>query len=456
MAGVTLSRWTMSYFAAALAALIAAEFLMAAGYGYPAVPIEAPETLVLVHIVAIGWLSLLMCGALFQFVPVLIARPLYSNSLPLPTLGCLVAGLLALVSGFLQLAGQVTLDVPFFPIAAGLLGAGFGLVLWNLGRTLWAARPLALPTRFVVAGLFSAGATVVFGIVFALVLGGVTEYPHFLDVTTMGLPIHVIAGLGGWLTFTAMGVSYRLLAMFMLAPELDRATTRGAIYAGASGLALVIIGGALAICFGGSLKMVLSVGGILGLSALALYGRDMLHLYRARKRRTIELNSRMAAIALANLAAAAILIVILLAFGTLGRNAAAVVFLVSFGWLSGLGLAQLFKIVAFLTWLECYGPVLGKTATPRVQDLVVEHRAIKWFALYFLAVWAATATILLGQPLAFRIAAAAMAIATGGIVAQLVRTRRLADVPTALRLPNGAHAPRLLLPWNCMPERRLS
>jgi len=87
---------------------------------------------------------------------------------------------------------------------------------------------------------------------------------------------------------------------------------------------------------------------------------------------------------------------------------------------------------------------------------VVEHRAIKWFALYFLAVWAATATILLGQPLAFRIAAAAMAIATGGIVAQLVRTRRLADVPTALRLPNGAHAPRLLLPWNCMPERRLS
>jgi hypothetical protein len=456
VAGVTLSRWTMSYLAAALAALIAAEFLMVAGYGYPAVPIEAPETLVLVHIVTIGWLSLLMCGALFQFVPVLIARPLYSNSLPLPTLGCLVVGLLALVSGFLQLAGRVTLDVPFFPIAAGLLGAGFGLVLWNLGRTLWAARPLALPARFVVAGLFSAGATVVFGIVFALVLGGVTEYPHFLDVTTMGLPIHVIAGLGGWLTFTAMGVSYRLLAMFMLAPELDRATTRGAIYAGASGLALVIIGGALAICFGGSLKMVLSVGGILGLSALALYGRDMLHLYRARKRRTIELNSRMAAIALANLAAAAILIVILLAFGTLGRNAAAVVFLVSFGWLSGLGLAQLFKIVAFLTWLECYGPVLGKTATPRVQDLVVEHRAIKWFALYFLAVWAATATILLGQPLAFRIAAAAMAIATGGIVAQLVRTRRLADVPTALRLPNGAHAPRLLLPRNCMPERRLS
>ena len=91
MAGVALSRWTMSYFAAALAALIAAELLMTSGYGYPAAPVGAPETLVLVHIVVIGWLSLLMCGALFQFVPVLIARPLYSNSLPLPTLGITTA-----------------------------------------------------------------------------------------------------------------------------------------------------------------------------------------------------------------------------------------------------------------------------------------------------------------------------------------------------------------------------
>lgn len=43
MGGVTLSRWTMFYFTAALAALIVAECLMAAGYGYPAVPIGAPE-----------------------------------------------------------------------------------------------------------------------------------------------------------------------------------------------------------------------------------------------------------------------------------------------------------------------------------------------------------------------------------------------------------------------------
>src|SRR5690606_41311188 len=93
MGHVSLSRWTMSYFVAAVVALLAAEALMLSGYGFPAAPIEAPSTLVLVHLVTLGWMSLLLCGALFQFVPVLVAKPLYSNWLPLPTLVSLGGGL---------------------------------------------------------------------------------------------------------------------------------------------------------------------------------------------------------------------------------------------------------------------------------------------------------------------------------------------------------------------------
>ena len=100
MIGASLSRWTISYFAVALLALLVAELLMAAGFGFPSYPIEAPETLILVHVVAIGWLSLLISGALIQFVPVLVAKPLVHPELPVVALTLLVLGWVASFSGF--------------------------------------------------------------------------------------------------------------------------------------------------------------------------------------------------------------------------------------------------------------------------------------------------------------------------------------------------------------------
>lgn len=454
--GATLSRWTMSYFAAALLALMAAEGLMAAGFGFPEASLRAPDTLALVHLVSIGWLSVAMCGALFQFVPVLTARPLYSERLPLPTLVCLLVGLAALLLGFLRLGGRVSVDRPFLAFGGCLLGMGFGLVLWNLGWTLWKARPLPLPARFVAVGLVSLAATAALGIIFALVLGGATANERLLDVTKAGLPIHVIAGLGGWLTLTAVGVSYRLLAMFMLAPELDRTSNRASFWLGTTALSVTVAGGMTAICVGSSLITILTAAAILALAALALYGWDILHLYRARKRRVLELNSQMAGFAFAGLTAAVMLSVALLIFGRLADHVDAIVFLFAFGWLSGLVLAKLYKIVTFLTWLECYGPVLGKTPTPRVQDLVVERRASKWFWLYFGAVWCGTAALLVDTPAIFRAAAFLMTAATCGIAIQVVKTRRLADVTAALRLPAGAAMPPLLfsLPRSSNKERR--
>lgn len=445
MVGAPLSRWTMSYFAVALLALVAAEAMMAAGFGFPNAALQAPETLVLVHVVTIGWLSLLLSGALLQFVPVLVAQPLYSNALPLPTLLSLMAGLAALILGFLQIDGDVGATIPFLAFGAGLLSLGFSLLLWNLARTFLASRAWSLPARFVVVGLVSVAATATLGTIFALVLGGLATYEPFVAVASMGLPIHVIAGLGGWLTMTAIGVSYRLLAMFMLAPEQERTSTKVALYLGTAALAVAVVAGVAAILVGGDLAPMLLAAGAAGLAALMLYGGDVLYLYRARRRRNIELNSRMASFAFASLAAAAALIVALLAAGHLADHVGAVVFLVGFGWLSGLGLAQIYKIVAFLTWLECYGPILGKAQTPRVQDLVAERRAAKWFLLHFLAVWIGTAALLASNSSVFQATSAVMLVATAGIIVELVRVRRLGDVDTAMRFPTGACRPGLLL-----------
>jgi hypothetical protein len=443
MIGGNLSKWTMSYFAIAIVWLILAEVLMTVGFGFPFAAADAPDTLVVVHLVCIGWLSMAMCGALFQFVPVLVARPLFADNWQLPALTLLTAGLLALLGGFMVLGGRLPVWLWLLPCAALLLVAGFGLVVADLAITVWRARAPMGPAYFVVTGLCSLCVTAGLGSAFAWSLAGLGG-PVLNILLKSGIPLHAIAGLGGWLTLTAMGVSYRLLAMFMLSSDIDERRLRTTLLAGSATIGLVVAGGLFAIAMETRIDVVLVSAGLLGLATLALYGGDVVSLYRSRKRMKLELNTKMAAWGFSSLAAAVLLAVILAASRTFLVHVEAFAFLVAFGWLSGLVLAKLYKIVAFLTWLETYGPALGRATTPRVQDLVAERRAAKWFAAYFMSVWAGTAALLLNQPSAFRIAALVMTVATLGIVQQLIRTRRLADVTGPLRLPNGSSAPHLL------------
>ena len=444
MPGASLSRWTLTYFACALACLVAVEGLMVMGFGYPGAAIDAPETLILVHLAAIGWLSLLMCGALFQFVPVLVAQPLLGDGLPPVALAFILLGLAVLLSGFAGMAGFVAVPAEAMPLGGLLLGIGFGTAILSLGRTLGSAWPVTMPARFVVVGLMALGGTVLLGETFALVLSGLVGGDMALSLLLNGVPLHALLGLGGWLTFTAMGVSYRLLAMFMLAPETGRFSTGIVLIAGTAALVLIAAAVPFTMAAGMGMNGLLLGAAVAGLGALGIYGSDVAALYRQRKRRIIELNAVAAIGAFFALFAAAVLLACLLFSGSLPVHAGALTYLFAFGWLSGLGLAKLYKIVAFLTWLECFAPVLGKRQTPRVQDLVDEKRAAPWFGAYYAAVGFATLALLADMPLAFRLFAAVQLLATLAIIRHLYRSRELLNVPADLR--RGFARPHPFLP----------
>lgn len=141
MFAATLSRWTMSYFAAALIFLVLGETMMVLGFGYPVLALEAPETLALVHIVALGWLSLLMTGALLQFVPVLVGQPLSLPTVALPALLFLIVGIATLTLGFVGLSGAIDVPVTLLPLGAAFSIVGFSVLGFSFAVTLWHARP---------------------------------------------------------------------------------------------------------------------------------------------------------------------------------------------------------------------------------------------------------------------------------------------------------------------------
>ncbi|PST20624.1 hypothetical protein C7U60_15655 [Mesorhizobium plurifarium] len=446
MPGATLSPWTVSYFAAACLFLVIGQCLIAAGYGYPFASVHAPETLALVHLFAIGWLGLLMVGALMQFLPVLIAAPLRGGRLALPTLLFIACGLLLLAGGFAALAGAEGFSPGMLPLGALFLLTGFGLAIAMLGLTLLSARPLPLPARFVGVGLFALLATILIGAAFAAVLSGATTADPLITLLVRGVPLHAALGLGGWLTFTAIGVSYRLLPMFMLAPEKARGTTKAVWWAGAIAVLLVAICVALIFLDANLPEMLVVLPVVLTVAAVSFCCTDLLRLFRERRRKEVELNVRASYAAFAALLASVILFLAPAVRAGAGEGAAALVYLFVFGWLTGLGLAQLYKIVPFLTWLERYGPVLGRAPVPRVKDLVNEGRASLWFCLYYGAVTAATISLFADRSSWFRLAVLAQLAATLALMVELVRARVLASVARPLRFPDGAPRPRLFLP----------
>jgi hypothetical protein len=443
MHGAPISRWTMAYFAAALSFFIAALVAMGSGFGLPSASFDAPSTLAVVHLIAVGWLGLLFCGALLQFVPVLAATQLRMPWLAGPALLMLLTGLVALVAGFLGLGGHVEIEPVAMSCGGGLLATGFGCLAFSLAATLTARKAPGIPGILVLSGLAALVGTVVTGNVFAGVLSGLLDLEGLASRLHDLVPYHAASGILGWMTVTAIGVSYRLFAMFMLSPERDGLGRRVAVLAiGAT--AALFISFALAALGAAASGDVTIVGAALAIAVLGLYGQDVWRMLVARRRKALELNSRAGLTALGFLAAGTVLLAFAMSIDTGPHLGVAAFYLLGMGWLSGLGLAQLYKIVPFLTWLETYGPVMGRAEVPRVQDLVDERHARAWFQVYYLCVGVGALAIVFASDPVLRAASWGQCAAVAALALEYLRARRLAYAPRELRLPPGAVRPHLI------------
>ncbi|HEX7388875.1 MAG TPA: hypothetical protein VF286_02110 [Acidiphilium sp.] len=414
-----LSRWSPLIFACALVNFLAAQLLLLGGVAWPGATLFAGGTLVMVHLVTIGWLTLLIFGALFQFIPVITQHYLLNQRLSLVFLGLAETGLALMIAGFL-LAGHGAFAPVLLPVGGGLVIAGILVGAVNIAVPLARKTPWPLSAWFIVAGLGFLLVTILLGLCFAVALTvpGVHSIVHSgaLRLLAGGVEDHALAGIGGWFTLTAIGVSYELLPMFMLAPHERGALGTTIFWLCVSGFAVAVAAGIAAAFVPAS---AVDAPGIVGrvalltvLAGILLYLADVVRLFRARKRHDIELHNRAAIGAFVCLGLGALWALFALADGRLGRDTPALVFLFLLGWLGGLGVTQLYKIVPFLAWLSWFGKKLGTGRVPRVQDLVNEKRSWPLFVLYFAGVLVATVAALVVDPLAIRAGVGLIFVAT--------------------------------------------
>lgn len=430
MPSAQLAPWTLAWFGAAMLCLLAA---LGLGLGGAVAPGDWARGggLAAVHLFALGWLGLMMLGALVQFVPVLTAQPLARPGLALPALLLAVAGTLALASGFGVLEGQTGAQ-DLFLLAPVLLGLAIALVLAMILPPLWARTSLRLAeVRMVLLALLALAGLWASGSAMVLELSGLAS----LGFLPEGLPLHILFGLGGFLSLAAFGVSYKLFAMFLLAP--DQGGRLRQVILLLAGLALAGLG---AEAVGLALPPLALWALVLPLAA-GLYLAEVARLWRRRRRPQAEGNMRWSRGALAYLALAASLALPALSQG--GPWAEAAIFATLTGWLSLLTLAQMIKIISFLTWIQVFAPRIGRAPVPLVQDLSDPAATARGLALWAFGAGLGTVSLLLAWPPGLRLALLVLGLAALALLAEAVAIRRLSHLPAALR---PAVLPPLILP----------
>ena len=196
---------------------------------------SSPHVAGITHLFTLGWLTTTIFGALYQLLPVALGAPLRSVRLG-------HAGFIAFAPGAGLFAAGVATQVTMLHHAGiALIALGIILVAANVGSSLPRARARDVTWGAVVTALSFLASTLVLGIVLLHNL-----HTGFLaEARLRVLAIHLHVALVGWALVMMVGVSHRLLPMFLLAHGADVRWTKRSLILLATGV--IALGAGLAI-----------------------------------------------------------------------------------------------------------------------------------------------------------------------------------------------------------------
>lgn len=327
-----------------------------------------PASLALTHLVTLGFLGMVMLGALFQILPVLLNSPVPAASL-VSRLGVagLSLGTLSLTWGLWQQASWA------LSLGAALLVLGGLPMLVALGVAVARARSepwLNWPLRLAWGAL---GITLALGV--ALV-GQLAEVWPALDAFAL-TRLHAAWGLGGWVGLLVIGVSFQLVPMLLLTQPYPAWVRRGLVW------------GLLAGLLGFSLQVLLLEAGygllLPSLAAGLAFAALTLWLQATRRRKLSDATLRFWQFGLVMLTLCLLILPVLPWLPDPLEVAWGIAFLLGFA--ASVVNGMLYKIVPFLAWfhLQANTP-RGARHVPNMKELLPEDLARQHSVLHGVAV----------------------------------------------------------------------
>lgn len=349
---------SLRFFAVAPLFLLLAALVLLSGTDNPFSDPHTPALLAATHCITLGFMAVIMVGAMQQILPVVIGSPMPA---PRQTVWIsflsLVAGALLLPAGFVL--GQPLLLNLAWPL---LLLAFLTFVVASLSSLVRTPARNATRTAILLSILALAGAMIL-GILLAHAYAAGTALPDAGKLAAA----HVTLMLGGWVMLLIIGVSYQVVPMFQLTPNYPKWLT--------AALAPAIFGSLLLNVYSillqpGSHWLAVVAQSLFWILA-GCFALATLSLQSRRRRRVADATLsffRLGMTALLSVALLAIVMPLLLPNEYI-ETLIAVIFLLGFAMSVMHGM--LYKIVPFLIWFHLFrGGV--KTGVPNMKEIIPE------------------------------------------------------------------------------------
>ncbi|MGC8654685.1 MAG: hypothetical protein ACP5US_11925 [Candidatus Kryptoniota bacterium] len=347
-----------------------------------------PHILAVTHTLALGWITMIISGAVYQLIPVVFRIRIFSIYMAYIQYFLLTGGAIGMIYGFYEFNIGVGFIVFALMAYTAIVIFVFNVVMTLLNINEWNITGYHFFTSMIF--LFTA---VSIGLLLALNLRYGFLMVNHLEI----LKIHAHLAIAGFVMMVIFGSVYQLIPMFALSYDFSRLPGMIAYFL----IVIGLVGYGTAITFGDNtgLAGIFSIITALGMFSF-LY--QVTVILKHRVRRKLDAGLKQTVISFIFLGLSSLMYVTSSLSNQLPgvtpyAAASATAFLIIFGFIGSIILGQMLKIGPFLVWLRKYSAKVGIADVPSLHEMVNQKLAYLQLFLWTLAVPVATIGILISS-----------------------------------------------------------
>jgi hypothetical protein len=298
----------------------------------------------IVHFYLLGFVIMIMMGALYQLIPVALEIPVFSFKIGYIQFYIYFFGFIIFISSMLKLV-----PYEYLPIGGFLLSLSFFLFIFNFFLSLRNLEKMDITViALILAVIFLA-----FGVVIGNLLAFNFIYGFLQDITSL-IQIHVILTIFGFIFTTVIGISMILLPMFSVSHKFKNIYSKISL--------TILFFSIVSICFSYLLKKEISIIFYYFLMVgMIIYIFQVYEIYKNKPKRKSDFPT------MVMFHSHFFIPFSILSFFFSLKNAG---LLFIMGFLGTLIYGSLYKIIPFLTWFHKFSDLVGKQKVPTLNEML--------------------------------------------------------------------------------------